>query len=127
MIKNRSTSAPWLKSCLFVLGVATTGINSSASVRTGQAAGTISYVGVIRDQTDFKKLVIGRAGYWFPQFGAKSRVVGRPTGENTREALPPWVAPLNHVTSFLDPAFKMRTFSQDGPARSMGGVPNWNE
>ena len=30
------------------------------------------------------------------------------------------------MTSILDPAFKTRTFSQDGPARSMGGIAKWN-
>jgi hypothetical protein len=90
-------------------------------------AQSITFIGVIRDQTDFKKLNIGKAGYWFPQFDAKRPVSGRPTGENARDALPEWVTKLNHVTSFLDPAYKTRTFSQDGPARSMGGVSTWNK
>jgi len=91
-----------------------------------KAVGKITFVGVIRDRTDFKQLNIGKAGYWFPQFNAKSPVAKRPTGENARDALPAWVVPLNHVTSFLDPAYKTRTFSQDGPARSAGGMPKWN-
>jgi hypothetical protein len=72
-------------------------------------------------------LELGKAGYWFPQFGAKNPVAERPTEENARDALPAWVTPLNHVTSFLDPAYKTRTFSQDGPARSRGGISTWNE
>jgi hypothetical protein len=89
--------------------------------------GAITFVGVIRDQTDFARLNIGKAGYWFPQFDAASRVAGRPTGENARDALPPWVGPLNHATSFLDPTYSTRTFSQDGPGRSKGGQPKWNK
>jgi hypothetical protein len=108
--------------CLF-----TAALSKYATVADVRAAGSIAYVGVIRDQTDFDHLKIGKAGYWFPQFGANSPVGGRPTGENACDALPNWVAPFNHVTSILDPAFKTRTFSQDGPARSMGGIQNWNE
>jgi hypothetical protein len=93
----------------------------------GAEAGSITYLGVIRDNADFKRLSIGKAGYWFPQFAAKSAVAGRPTGENARDALPAWMVPFNHVTSFLDPAYSTRTFSQDGPARSQGGQPKWNE
>ena len=84
-------------------------------------AETITYVGVIRDSTDFKQLGIGKAGYWFPQFAAKQPVAGRPTGENARDALPAWAGPLNHATKIWDPAFWTRTFSQDGPGRSKGG------
>ena len=110
---------------LFVV-FATNG-NDSAGDRPAEKAGAISYVRVIRDQSDFKNLNIGKAGYWFPQFGATTPVVERPTGEQAQCELPKWVAPLNHVTSFLDPAFKTRTFSQDGPARSAGGMAKWNE
>ncbi len=87
----------------------------------------ITFVGVIRDQMDFQQLGIGKAGYWFPQFAAKSPVVGRPTEENARDALPAWVGPLNHATKIWDPAFWTRTFSQDGPGRSKGGQAEWNE
>ena len=51
------------------------------TVRAVKAA-SITYVGVIYDRTDFDRLNIGNAGYWFPQFGATSPVVTRPTGEN---------------------------------------------
>src|SRR5262245_21328873 len=90
-------------------------------------AQSITYVGVIRDRTDFERLNIGKAGYWFPQFGSDKPVAGRPTGENARAALPAWAGPLNHVTSFLDASYSTRTFSQDGPARSKGGQPKWND
>jgi hypothetical protein len=101
-------------------------ITLSAYAPIAPAAGTITYVGVIRDQSNFQQLKIGNAGYWFPQFAATKEVSGRPTDENVRDALPPWVTPLNHVTNFLDPAYLTRTFSQDGPARSKGGMPTWN-
>jgi hypothetical protein len=94
---------------------------------TAAAAGKITYVGVAHDQTNFERLKIGKSGFWFPQFGAATPVSNRPTGENARDARPAWVAPFNHVTSFLDPAYSTRTFSQDGPARSEGGQPKWNE
>lgn len=126
MILRRLDSAGWIDPRVYLICVAATGINS-ATFDDAQATGTITYVGVIRDQTDFKRLKIGKAGYWFPQFGAKSPVADRPTGENARDALPAWIVPLNHVTSILDPAFKTRTFSQDGPARSMGGMQKWNQ
>src|SRR5262245_3730971 len=90
---------------VIVLCGATAAINF-ATDHSVKSQCTITYIGVIRDQTDFKKLSIGNAGYWFPQFGAKSPETRRPTGENARNALPPWVAPLNHVTSIFDPAFK---------------------
>jgi hypothetical protein len=90
-------------------------------------AQSITYLGVIRDRTDFGQLNIGKAGYWFPQFGSKKPVAGRPTDENARNALPMWAGPLNHVSSFLDGSYSTRTFSQDGPARSKGGQPKWNE
>jgi len=89
-------------------------------------AQSITYVGVIYDRTDFARLNIGNSGYWFPQFAATAPVSGRPTGENARDALPPWAGPLNHATSILDPNYATRTFSQDGPARSKGGQPSWN-
>ena len=126
MVLRRFGPAGWINPWVIALCVATTRI-ISAAVHDVQSAGTITYVGVIRDRADFKRLKIGKAGYWFPQFGAKSPVADRPTGENARDALPAWIAPFNHVTSILDPAFKTRTFSQDGPARSMGSMAKWNE
>ncbi len=99
-------------------------------------AQTITYIGVIYDQTNFETLNLGDAGYWFPQFDASSPVEGRWTGENPRNGLPAWAGPLNHVTADpldpLDPinnnplTFPTRTFSQDGPSRSKGGQPTWN-
>lgn len=93
-------------------------------------AATITFVSVLRDQTDLHRLNIGKEGYWFPQFNAPGPVSNRPTSENEREALPPWAGPLNHF-SIADPnpdfgLFATRTFSQDGPARSKGGQPTWN-
>lgn len=99
----------------------------AAFVNDVPAAETITYVGVIRDQTDFKQLNIGKAGYWFPQFAAKNPVVGRPTDENARDALPAWAGPLNHATRIWYPSFWTRTFSQDGPGRSKGGQGQWND
>jgi hypothetical protein len=89
-------------------------------------AASITYMGVIYDRTDFARLNIGNAGYWFPQFEAPNPVEIRPTGENVRDALPSWAGPLNHATSVFDPNYATRTFSQDGPARSKGGQPAWN-
>jgi hypothetical protein len=89
---------------------------------------TITYLGVLYDQTNFDRLNIGNSGYWFPQFDAASPVAGRPTGENARDALPSWAGPLNHATASIPdlPFFPTRTFSQDGPSRSKGGQPAWN-
>jgi hypothetical protein len=91
-------------------------------------AQTITYIGVLYDQTNFDRLHIGNSGYWFPQFDASMPVAGRPTGENARDALPSWAGPLNHATASIPdlPFFPTRTFSQDGPARSKGGQPAWN-
>jgi hypothetical protein len=89
-------------------------------------AATITYLGVLYDQTDLDRLNVGNSGYWFPQFNAANPVAGRPTGENARDALPLWAGPLNHATSILDPNYATRSFSQDGPARSKGGQPSWN-
>lgn len=97
---------------------------------------TVTYEGVVYDQTDFQSLNLGTAGYWFPNFAATSPVEDRWTGENPRDALPPWAGPLNHVSIYPtdgDPVsnnfatFLTRTFSQDGPARSVGGQPGWND
>ena len=111
-----------IRVCL-ILVAATTAFLSARSLH---AAATITYVGVIYDQTDLDGLNVGNTGYWFPQFDAPAPVEGRPTGENVREALPSWAGPLNHATSIFDPNFGTRTFSQDGPARSKGGQPAWN-
>src|SRR5262245_18996960 len=75
---------------------------SHATTRGEESTGRIAFLGIIRDQTDFAQLGIGKAGYWFPQFNTTRPVAERPTGENARDALPKWVEPLNHVTSFLD-------------------------
>lgn len=104
-----------------------------------QEALLITYLGVSYDQTNLERLNIGRAGYWFPQFDAPEPVAGRPTGERALDALPQWVAPLNHWGEVTDigcepaeilagclPTFFFRSFSQDGPARSKGGQPAWN-
>lgn len=102
---------------------------------TGARDRSITFVGVTRDQTDFQAAGIGTSGYWFPQFDAPTPVEDRPTGENDRDALPPWAGPLNHFSfedcAVLTPdecqaAFQTRSFSQDGPARSEGGDPSWD-
>jgi hypothetical protein len=98
-----------------------------AAAMGDEPAARIAYVGVVRDQTDFARLGLGKAGYWFPQFDTGSPVAQRPTGENARDALPKWIEPLNHVTNFLDPAYLTRTFSQDGPGRSKGGQSKWSK
>ena len=67
---------PWV-----AIAAATTTL---AAMQLAQAAGTITYVGVIYDRTDFDRLNIGNAGSWFPQFGGASPVATRPTGENAR-------------------------------------------
>ena len=85
---------------------------------------SITYVGVTPDQTDFEAADVGRSGYWFPQFDAPAPVIQRPTGENTRDSLPGWIAPFSNFPE--DPDFGARTFSQDGPARSTGGQTGWN-
>lgn len=100
----------------------------------------IAYEGASYRQADLAALGLGTAGSWFPQFGAGAPVSGRPTGENARDDLPEWVAPLNHWGSPTDvgceasellagclPTFFFRSFSQDGPARSAGGEPAWSE
>ncbi|MEE9416324.1 MAG: hypothetical protein V3V01_13665 [Acidimicrobiales bacterium] len=100
---------------------------------------SISYVGVIVDQTDLSSVGIGGAGYWFPQFDVSNTVEGRPTDEAAIEALPDWAGPLNHfsilgsgdgcsdddLSQGCRPGFAFRTFSQDGPATSSGGQPDW--
>lgn len=100
---------------------------------------SITYVGVTYDRTDLQALGIGAEGFWFPQFAASTPVTERPTGENARDALPSWVTPFNHVSGPFDlgcdleglqggclPTYVFRTFSQDGPARSAGGHPDWS-
>jgi hypothetical protein len=119
---NRKMLPNYLPFCTAIAAIAIL----FARLHSLTAAASITYVGVIRDRTDIDRLNIGKAGYWFPQFQAKMPVAGRPTGENARTALPTWVEPLNHATSFLDPSYRTRTFSQDGPARSKGGQPMWN-
>ncbi|MEX2196481.1 MAG: hypothetical protein WD844_14445 [Thermoleophilaceae bacterium] len=116
-----------------VAGLAPGGANAEAGERS------ITFAGAAYDRPDLLQLGLGRAGHWFPQFGASEPVSGRPTGENVRAALPGWVAPLNHAAGLLDlgcapaeivegclPTFLFRSFSQDGPARSAGGQPGWS-
>jgi hypothetical protein len=122
---------------LVILGMVcvTAGLPAAQAVE-GRA---ITYVGVSYDQTDFRRLNVGDAGYWFPQFDAPVPVSERPTGERAVDARPPWVAPLNHVAALTDlgceplhlaqgclPTYLFRSFSQDGPARSKGGEVSWN-
>ena len=117
---------------------ATDGIVDGVQGDTGDRA--ITYVGVWRDRQDLVDLHLGTAGFWFPQLGASEPVVGAPTGDNARDALPSWVAAFNHTTSPADPgcvdpgalergctpSYYFRTFSQDGPARSAGGRAGWS-
>jgi hypothetical protein len=104
-----------------------TAVMTIVALRSAQSQ-TITYMGVIYDQTNFDRLNIGNSGYWFPQFNAASPVAERPTGENARDALPSWAGPLNHATASIPdlPFYLTRTFSQDGPSRSKGGQPTWN-
>lgn len=99
----------------------------------------IAYVGAVRDQPDLAEAGVGGAGHWFAQFDANTPTTGAPTGDNTRDALPIWVAAFNHTEHPADPGcteadalargctptYLFRTFSQDGPARSAGGLDDW--
>jgi len=90
-------------------------------------AATITYIGKITDRTDFQAPPkMGTLGYWFPQFNAPGAVSDRPTNENERNGLPSWAGPLVHLNTVVDLRFPSRTFSQDGPCRSKGGVPTFN-
>jgi len=90
-------------------------------------AASITYVGVDYDQTNFQTgLDYGNAGYWFPQFNASSARSDKPTDENERNALPSWAGPMVHMELWQVWKFPNRTFSQDGPARSKGGLSAWN-
>ena len=90
-------------------------------------AASITYVGKTTDRTDFQAPPkMGTLGFWFPQFNAPSAVSHRPTSENERNGLPSWAGPLVHLNSVVDPNFLSRTFSQDGPCRSKGGVATFN-
>ena len=91
------------------------------------SAASITYVGEIADRTDFHAAPrLGTLGYWFPQFNAPNPVADRSTNEQERNVLPPWAGPLVHLDSVFDLKFASRTFSQDGPCRSMGGFPTFN-
>jgi hypothetical protein len=132
-----------------VLGLLATGPQVSAVVpdpgstvdgalgRVGERR--ITYAGRIADQPDLAAAGFGASGHWFAQQGAPAPVSGAPTGDNARDALPDWVAALNHTEHPGDPGctepgaldrgclptYLFRTFSQDGPARSAGGQPGW--
>jgi len=98
-----------------------------AVLATALRGATITYVGKTTDRTDFHAApAMGALGYWFPQFNAATAVTDRPTNENERNALPSWAGPLVHLNSVLDFNFPKRTFSQDGPCRSVGGLPEFN-
>lgn len=103
------------------------------------AGRSIAYLGAAYDHEDLLHLRLGTSGFWFPQFDAPAPVTGRPTRENAHASLPAWVAPLNHWSGLFDtgctpeevaagclPGFPFRSFSQDGPARSAGGFPDWS-
>lgn len=93
----------------------------------GLRGATITYVGKTTDRTDFRAAPrLGVLGYWFPQFAAPAAVVDRPTNENERNRLPSWAGPLVHLNTVFDVNFPKRTFSQDGPCRSVGGFPEFN-
>lgn len=93
----------------------------------GVHAARITYVGKTTDRTNFQSPDrMGVLGYWFPQFNAPAAVSDRPTNENERNGLPAWAGPLVHLESVLDLNFAKRTFSQDGPCRSAGGLPDFN-
>ena len=89
---------------------------------------TITYVGKTADRTDFSAAPkMGALGWWFPQFNAPAECVGRPTDENARDGLPAWAGPLVHLKAVVDPRFPQRTFSQDGPCGSKGGLAAFNQ
>jgi len=85
------------------------------------AAATVTFVGVTRDQTNFQALGFGRAGYYFPQFGATNPVTHRPTWENMRFQSPSWAG------FQFDSTQPDRTFSLDAaqpPYNIYFGDPN---
>ena len=106
----------------------------------------IEFEGVLADQPDLAALGIGSAGSWFAHFGGTEAVEVAPTGAGAVDALPEWVAALNHATNPADdthppdpgcteadalargclPTYYFRTFSGDGPARSAGGFASWS-
>ncbi|MCX8091538.1 MAG: hypothetical protein N3I86_11540 [Verrucomicrobiae bacterium] len=92
--KANKTAAAWLGAML--MGVCSAG-----------AQGTITFVGVTYDVTDFQALGFGQAGFYFPQFGATAPVTQRPTWENMQFQPPPWAGFQFDVTQ------TNRTFSPD--------------
>ncbi len=91
-------------------------------------AAEITYVGVDLDQTNFQTgLDYGNAGCWFPQFNASSARSKKPTDQNERNALPAWAGPMVHMLPHEVWKFPNRTFSQDGPTATKGGIAAWNE
>ncbi len=90
-------------------------------------AASITYVGKTTDRTDFHAPPkLGTLGSWFPQFNSPKAVSDRPTNEGERNGLPSWAGPLVHLNSVFDLSFPSRTFSQDGPCRSVGGFATFN-
>jgi hypothetical protein len=87
-----------------------------------KAVGSITYLGVTRDVTDYSAQQFG-PWYWFAQLDAPSQVSGRPTGERDKTNRPGWTKDLVHYPEQWD--FANRTFSQDGPTRSKGGYTSW--
>lgn len=101
---------------------------ASLGITATAAAASIEYIGVDYDQTDFQDgLDYGNAGYWFPHFGAISPGSNTPTDHLERNALPEWAGPMVHMLRTEFHKFPRRTFSQDGPTTSKGGVAAWNE
>jgi Big-like domain-containing protein len=99
-----------------------------AGVAPALPARSVTYVGVDLDVTDFRTGVdYGNDGYWFPQFDASSPRSGKPTEDNERNSLPTWAGPMTHMLIHEVWKFPQRTFSQDGPTKSKGGFPAWNQ
>lgn len=89
---------------------------------------SVTYVGAEMDVTDFQNGVdYGNSGYWFAQFNASGPRSGKPTEENARDGLPTWAGPMTHMLIHELWKFPQRTFSQDGPTKSKGGWPAWNQ
>ena len=142
MIRHRLLAAATLVA-LATTPVAVAAVTDPTStidgLRGDQGERAITYVGTIRDQPDLAAAGLGADGYWFAQFDAGQPTSGAPTGDNARDGLPTWVGAFNHTTGPADPGctepdalprgclptYAFRTFSQDGPARSAGGVDEW--
>lgn len=88
---------------------------------------TITFVGKITDRTDFHAAPkLGTLGYWFAAFGRSKPELDLPTDSAEVNALPAWAGPLVHLDSVFSAKFPIRTFSQDGPCRARGGLPDFN-